>query len=187
MCLVAFVGDVCAQALYSLGMKFSHHGKRKRGDVLPLCGHPGYSLFRLRDGRGRLKVRKILPKAADPNRAPFLVEYEIRRKLRGRGGGWGKALSMSPKKDKDKRWDLRLPLGRGRCAYYHRLVGLSVCPCTTDAEGAEVEPYFVEPSRAKRYEVHHGRPKDTHDCRCGNLFVLLKEHHRELARGSYLS
>ena len=73
-------------------------------------------------------------------------------------------------------------MGSSTGIYYHRVVGLTVCPCTTDEVGQEVEPFFVDPAWEGWWEVHHGKPKDTHDCRAGNLFTLWWLHHRHLAK-----
>ena len=67
--------------------------------------------------------------------------------------------------------------------FFHRVVGLELCPITTDREGREVDPSFCTKRLMKQVEVHHGGGHaDTHDCRAQNLFVLYKEHHRRLKK-----
>ena len=84
---------------------------------------------------------------------------------------------LRPKRGKG-RWDLAVAVGKSKSAYYHRLVALSVCPCTTDG----VEPYFLTPDWFPYYEIHHGIAGDTHNCMAENLFVLWWAHHRSLSR-----
>ena len=176
--------SIWAQVADFLMASFSHHGRRRRADIIPVPGLPGYYLHRIRDRHGRAALKKVRPHRKDTDRSPFLVEYHIRRKLRGRGGGWGRPLKLRPKRNgkKKPRWDLAMCLGKSNCAYYHRVVGLAVCPCTTDEEGWEIDPYFLTPDWFPWYEVHHGQPKDTHNCKAGNLFPLWWLYHRSLER-----
>lgn len=134
-------------------VRFSHGGRRKRSDIVPVTGYDGYYLHRLRDESGQMITKEIKPKRSDPDRSPFVVEYEIRRW--GKSGRWCKPLTLAPKRNKYNRWDLRVTLGQHRSAYFHRVAGLSLCPCTTDEEGREVEPFWVDASWAPWYEVHH--------------------------------
>ena len=75
-------------------MGFRHAGRRRRADIFPIRGLAGYFLHRIRNRAGQRVIRRVQPSSRDPDRSPFLVEYEVRRKLRGRGGGWGKALHL---------------------------------------------------------------------------------------------
>ena len=70
---------------------------------------------------------------------------------------------------------------------YHRVVGLKLCPCTTDHEGWGVDPFMVQIGGLADglydhfWEVHH----DNHDVRdnsVGNLFTLWWEIHQQLPR-----
>ena len=127
---------------------------------------------------------EVPPKPSDRQQTPFLVEYDIRRLLRGknRTTDWGKTLKLQAVVDRYGRGDLKVSLGRGRAAFYHRLLAFEICPCCKDIDGRTVEPFFVDPSVARRFEVHHGLPNDTHNCTAANLFVLYKEHHRSLTK-----
>ena len=160
--------------------KFKHHGQRKRADIIPVLGKPGYFLHRLRRRDGKRHVKHVRSKPADLDRSPFLVDFCIRRKRRGRQGGWGAPLSLFPVKDRYGRWDLKVKLG-GVGEYYHRVVALSVNPCTTGSLGREIDPFWIATGTAGSYEVHHGT-QGTHDCRVENLFVLHWKHHRSLKK-----
>lgn len=70
----------------------------------------------------------------------------------------------------------------GKKEYFHRLVGLSITPNTTDKTGAEVEWSFVRSlEEAKKFEVHHA-DDNPRDCMVDNLHVLWKDYHRSLQR-----
>jgi hypothetical protein len=70
----------------------------------------------------------------------------------------------------------------GKKEYFHRLVGLSLTPNTTDQTGAEVEWSFVSSlGEAKKYEVHHS-DENPRNCCVDNLHVLWKSYHRSLVR-----
>lgn len=160
-------------------VKFSHCGRRKRALIIRVLGHDGYFLHKL------AKVRRIQPSKADHNRCPFLIDFVVKRKLKN--GDWGKELRITPHKSgrgRKKRWDLAMCLGKKKTVYLHRVVGLSVCPVTTDREGFEIEPYFATLADMHQYEVHHGHYEvyGTHDCRHEALFPLWKEYHRSLSR-----
>ena len=159
---------------------FSHRGRRRRSDVVHSRLYPGYALFR------RDVPLRIPSKPSDRQRSDFIVMYDVRRKLRGRNhlGKWGERLKLTRVVDRFGRGDLKVKLGAHGAVFYHRLVALEIRPCTTDKVGAEIDPFFVSSHEAKAFEVHHATAKDTHDCRPGNLFVLYKEHHRSLLKGS---
>jgi hypothetical protein len=160
--------------------RWSHRGHRRRSEVIRSRLYPGYALFR------RAVPLQIASKPKDRQCTPFIVAYDVRRELRGknRKEQWGKCLKLRPVVDRFRRGDLKLKLGPHGAIFYHRLVALEVCPCTTDKRGTEVDPFFVVFHQAKAFEVHHATAKDTHDCRPGNLFVLYREHHRSLLKGS---
>ena len=158
---------------------FSHRGRRRRAVVIPVLGHDGYYLHKLE------RVRKIQPRRQDFNRKPFLVDFVVRRKLKS--GEWGKELKLTPHRSgrgKKKRWDLTMALGKCKSVYLHRVVGLSVCPITTDSEGYTVDPYFATLDNMRSFDVHHGNCEisGTHDCRHDCLFPLWKKYHQSLAR-----
>ncbi len=70
---------------------------------------------------------------------------------------------------------------------YHRVVGLKLCPCTSDELGAEVEPFQVRLGQLtggrseKTWEVHHG-DDNTRNNAVANLFTLFKVLHTRLKR-----
>ena len=162
---------------------FSHHGHRLRRDIIPVIGHPEYFLVRLRNGRGQRKLKKIETAKSDPDRRPFKVDFEIRRKLRARGSkGFGKPLKFTPKRSKWNRWDLVVKIKKAS-RYLHRLVGLSATPLCTDTRGFEVEPRFITKEEASLFEVHHPGD-DNKQCTADALHVLFKEYHRSLRRGA---
>ena len=80
------------------------------------------------------------------------------------------------------RWDLKVKMG-SRNVFYHRAIAFSLWPCTTaaDAEGAEVEPYWVDPAWEGWWEVHHW-DGDTHNNLADNLYPMWWAHHRRLTR-----
>jgi len=159
---------------------FSHHGRRLRRDVIPVLGHPGYFLMRLRGGHGQRIWKKIPPSRSDADRRPFIVDFEIRRKLRGRREGYGKALKAYPARSTWNRWDIVVKLQK-RGQYFHRLVGLSATPLCTDEKGREIEPRFISSQEASLFEVHHV-DDDVKFCVSDALHVLHKEYHRSLRR-----
>ena len=177
ICQVSYSCCLCAMARSSM-YRLSHGGHRLRRCHVPMRLSPGYGLFK------RSRVLKILPKPHDKQQTPFLVEYDIRRLLRGknRAQDWGKALKLQAVVDRNGRGDLKVSLRRGRSAFYHRLVAFEICPCCTDIEGRTIEPFWVDAADLGRFEVHHGLPNDTHNCAASNLFVLYKEHHRSLTK-----
>ena len=150
--------------------------------------YPGYFLVK------RHFVRRILAHRRDENRKPFIVQYDIKRELRGHGRGRrrfaSRPLLPKPAHNKKGRWQLEVQLsigGKRIKTPYHRLVGLSVCPCTTDSEGYEVDPFTVKLGGLTEglydsfWEVHHGNAS-TRDNTAGNLFTLWWEVHRRLPR-----
>ena len=155
-------------------------------DLAP--AYPNYVLVR------RKFVRRILAHRRDANRAPFFVQYDIWRALRGknkRGRRFAKKpLLPYPLYNKRSRWQLEVQFkvgNRNKRTPYHRLVGLTCCPCTTDEHGYETDPFFVRLGGLTRglydgfWEVHHGDGnlrKNT----AGNLFALWWEVHRGLPR-----
>ena len=130
----------------------------------------------------------------DPDRRPFYCQYDIRRELRGRWRRWRRwdrrPLLPIPSRDRYGRWQLEVQFrlgGRTIRTPYHRVVGLKLCPCTTDHEGWEVDPFMVQIGGLTDglddtfWEVHH----DNHDVRdnsVGNLFTLWWEVHQQLPR-----
>jgi len=158
--------------------RFSHGGHSLRRSIVVMRTFPNYGVFK------RKHVFRIDPKAKDRQRTPFIVDFDIRRRLRGknRSQEWGKALKLRPVVDRNGRGDLKVTLGAGRASFYHRVVAFEINPCTTDCLGRNIEPFFVEPVDAKKFEIHHGLPRDTHNCVAANLFVLYKEHHRSLKK-----
>ena len=150
--------------------------------------YPGYYLVR------RRYVGRILADRRDPCRTPFAYEWDVRRKLRAHDRGRRqfdrRVLKPIPKRDRNNRWQLELQFrvdGRRVRTPYHCVVGLSVCPCSTDEEGYEVDPFFVQLGGLTQrlwdnfWEVHHGN-WDARDNTAGNLFVLWHDHHRPLQR-----
>ena len=74
---------------------------------------------------------------------------------------------------------------------YHRLVGLTMVPCTacfdaTRGGREQCEPYRVPRRLWRFYEVNHMGRGDTRDCRVASLEPLPKKLHRSLERGGYL-
>jgi hypothetical protein len=160
-------------------MALSHRGRRRRALIVPVLGHDDYFLHKLES------VKRVQPRKSDRNRGPFLVDFVVRRKLKS--GGWGKELKMSPHasgRGQKKRWDLVVCLRSCKTVYVHRILGLSVCPVTTDRKGKEIEPFFATVSNMHLFEVHHGHDEvsGTHDLRHDCLFPLYKEYHRTLSR-----
>ena len=147
--------------------------------VIPLApAYPGYYLVR------RRYVGRILADRRDFCRTPFLYEYDVRRKLRAHDRGRRqfdrRVLRPVPKRDRNNRWQLELQFrvgGRRVRTPYHRVVGLCVCPCSTDGEGYEVDPFFVQLGGLTQqlwdnfWEVHHGNWNARNNT-AGNLFVL---------------
>ena len=159
----------------------SSHGGHRRRSLTILCSiFTGYALFKLP------RCQRIVPKKRDSNSSPFLVDFAVARVLRGRHRTrrFGRKLKLTPVVDRNGRGDLKVKLGRRGMIFFHRLVGLEVCPVTTDREGFEVEFSWATAQNHKQFEIHHGREGDTHDCRAHNLFVLYKEHHRRLKKDS---
>ena len=156
----------------------SHHGHRRRAVLITSTIFAGYALLRLP------KIQKVSPKPRDADQSPFLVDYAVRRILRGkaRKRKYGKALKLRPVVDRAGRGDLKVKLGGHGVKFLHRVVALNICPVMTDRRGRERDPFFVTLPQCNQFEVHHGREGDTHDCRAGNLFVLYKEHHRRLKK-----
>ena len=75
---------------------FSHRGHRKRASVVPVLGYPGYFLHRFRNRHGERAVKKVAAHASDANREAFMMDFCIRRRLRGRKQGWAKrALTLT--------------------------------------------------------------------------------------------
>ena len=155
-------------------------------DLAP--AYPGYVLFR------RRFVRRILAHPDDICRTPFIVQYDILRKLRAHDRGprrfAKRPLLPVPKYNKRGRWQLDVVFyinGVRRRTGYHRLVGLSVCPCTTDSHGYECDPFRVRLGDLTLglyddfWEVHHGNgnPRDN---TAGNLYTLWWEVHSRLPR-----
>ena len=154
---------------------------------------PGYVLVR-RDYVGR-----VLAASDDPDRTPFIYQYDVKRVLRGHGRGsrrFGKQdLKPSPSKNKwgrrqlELRFTVRRPGMKSKTIRtpYARVVGLSLCPCTVDDDGCEVDPFWVKlrgttNRRADtEWEVHHAS-WSTRDNTVGNLFTLPKKVHRRLKR-----
>ena len=139
--------------------------------------YPGYVLVR------RDYVRHIPAHHTDNCRKPFIIQYDIRRLRRerkARNRFDGRRLRPTPKYNRKGRWQLDVVLtvgGKKKRTGCHRLIGLSVCPCTTDSRGFEVDPYKVSLGRLTRglydifWEVHHG-DQDTRNNTAGNLFTL---------------
>lgn len=157
-------------------------------EVLLSLAYPGYYLIR------RKYVGQVLADHRDSCRTPFTFQYDVRRLLRGHGHGSRRfdqrPLRPKPKRDRRGRWQLELQLyvgGKRVRTPYHRVVGLAVWPCTTDEDGEEVEPFFVQLGGLTQglydgfWEVHHGNwnPRDN---TAANLFVLGHEFHRRLQR-----
>ena len=157
-----------------------HHGHRLRKDIIAVLGHPNYCLVRLRDRRGRRKWKKVAAHRRDEDRRPFIVDFEIRRKLRGRREGFGKALKLVPSRSSWGRWDIVVKIG-GSKQYFHRLVGMSVTPLCTDKQGRIVEPRFLGADEVHLFEVHHG-DDDVKFCVSDSLHVLHPQYHRSLER-----
>ena len=150
--------------------------------------YPGYFLVR------RTHVRRVLARGDDPDRRPFYCQYDIRRELRGRSRRWRRwdrrPLLPIPNRDRYGRWQLEVQFAKGGKTIrtpYHRVVGLELCPCTTDREGWEVDPFMVQMGGLtdglydQFWEVHH----DNHDVRdnsVGNLFTLWWQVHQQLPR-----
>ena len=176
------LAQVLQQALQlCIGMPvFSHHGRRLRRDVIPVLGHPDYFLIRLRGRRGERVHKKIPASRSDSDRRPFTIDFEIRRRLRGRREGYGKALKATPARSTWNRWDLVVTLQKRRI-YFNRAVGLSATPLCTDAQGFEIEPRFISALEAHLFEVHHV-DDDVKCCVSDALHVLHKEYHRSLRR-----
>ena len=152
--------------------------------------YPGYFLVR------RTHVRRVLAHRDDPDRRPFYVQYDIRRELRGRGRSrrwrrWDRRpLVPIPSRDRDGRWQLEVQFRKGGKRVrtpYHRVVGLKLCPCTTDHEGMGVDPFFVliggltDGLYDTFWEVHHAN-HDVRDNSVGNLFTLWWQVHQQLPR-----
>ena len=150
--------------------------------------YPGYYLVR------RPRLGRVLADRRDSCRTPFLYEWDVRRLLRGHARGKRRfdrrPLKPKPKRDRWKRWQLELQFrvdGRNVRTPYHRVVGLAVCPCTTDEAGYEVDPFFVKLGGLTEglwdgfWEVHHSNwnPRDNTS---GNLFTLWHSYHRRLRR-----
>ena len=97
---------------------------RRVGRITPLdgIGFAGYALHRLYL-HGKACKKKIVPDRKDPCRRPFLIEFDICRKLTGRRRRkeWGKPLKVKPVRDLYGRWDLQVKFGR-RKSTYHRVV-----------------------------------------------------------------
>ena len=105
------------------------------------------------------------------DRRPFVVGYEVRRKLRAktRSAHYGKALKLHPSVDRHGRQDLRVKLRRNKWWQYHRLVGFRATCCTCVSLGPrgrrktwEVEPFQVCRADQADYEVNHmhGDPRN---------------------------
>ena len=151
--------------------------------------YPGYFLVR------RAFVRRILAHRRDENRQPFIVQYDIRRENRGprrRHRFAKRPLLPYPCFNRRGRWQLEVQFNigkRNKRTPYHRLVSLACCPCTTDSEGYEVDPFFVQLGGLTHglydgfWEAHHGNG-DTRDNTAANLFTLWWEVHRQLPRGT---
>ena len=113
--------------------------------------YPGYFLVR------RAFVRRILAHRRDENRQPFIVQYDIRRENRGprrRHRFAKRPLLPYPCFNRRGRWQLEVQFNigkRNKRTPYHRLVGLACCPCTTDSEGYEVDPFLVQLAWAVRW------------------------------------
>ena len=155
--------------------------------------YPGYVLVR-RDFVGR-----VLAADGDPDRTPFIYQYDVKRFLRGHGRGARRFakddLKPSPSKNKYGRRQLELRFSVKRPGKksktirtpYARVVGLSLCPCTVDDDGCEVEPFWVklrDTNHGRKdvdWEVHHAS-WSTRDNTVANLFTLPKAVHRRLKR-----
>jgi hypothetical protein len=160
-------------------MPSSHGGHRRRALTILCSIFTGYALFKL------TKVQKIRPKERDTESSPFRVDFGVARILKGRHRRklFGRRLKLTPVVDRYGRGDLKVKLGKHGTVFFHRLVGLEVCPVTTDREGFEVDFSWATAQNHKQFEIHHGVEGDTHNCRALNLFVLYKEHHRRLKKG----
>ena len=147
-----------------------------RPRVLACRSYPRYTLHKLS------RVKLIAADPRDPQRTPFRVQWEIRRKFTGRYGGYAIPLTPFPSRNRWGRWDLKVKMG-SRNVFYHRAIAFSLWPCTTaaDAEGAEVEPYWVDPAWEGWWEVHHW-DGDTHNNLADNLYPMWWAHHRRLTR-----
>ena len=155
--------------------------------------YPGYFLIRRRYVKGiRLASRELCD-----DRRPFLVEYDIRRELRGRRNRARRRWDRRPVKPKPcedsnrrGRWQLEVRLHvRGRLARtsYHRIVALSIHHCTTDHLGMEIDPFQVHLGGLTNglydewWEVDHD-DGDTRNNLLENLFIYWWEYHRTFPR-----
>ena len=86
---------------------------RRTAGIVPLdcVGLPKHALHRLKKGGcGILRHIKA------PGGHPFVVEFDIRRRLcrrRGRAREWSMPLKLAPRENKWGRFDLRIQLGQG--------------------------------------------------------------------------
>ena len=167
-------------------LPFPAGGLPKEVDLRP--AYPGYFLVR------RKYVLRIFADPSDSNREPFVVQYDIRRQLRGHARGRRRfarqPLKPKPKRDRYNRWQLEIQFkvnGKNKRTPYHRVVGLHICPCTTDSRGATCDPFMVNLGALthglhdNEWEIHHGDwnpPNNT----VGNLFTLRAKEHRRLRR-----
>jgi hypothetical protein len=71
--------------------------------------------------------------------------------------------------------------GKSKSLYFHRMLALTLWPCTTNEVGEEVEPFYVSRAWGPYYEVDHDNTR-TKDCRSGNLFVYWWAYHRSKKR-----
>ena len=167
-------------------LPFPAGGLPKEVNLEPV--YPGYFLVR------RRYVLRIFAHRDDANRQPFLMQYDIRRVLRGHARGnrrfARRHLHPVPKKDRHRRWQLEVQFkvnGVNKRTPYHRVVGLSVCPCTIDSHGEEVEPFQVklgcltDGQSDRNWEIHHGDWNPRNNL-ASNLYTLPREVHRRLKR-----
>ena len=186
------LGPRLSLELAELGLaKYPAGGLPKEIDLSP--AFPGYVLVR-RDYVGR-----VLADRRDPCREPFIFQYDVRRLLRGCGRGSRRfdkrPLKPTPSRNRKGRWQLELrfsvkrPEKRAKTIRtpYARVVGLSLCPCTVDDEGYEVEPFWVNPrARTKgradtEWEVHHASWSPRNNT-VGNLYTLPRAVHKKLKK-----
>ena len=177
----------CRDAAELLGLRpFPAGGLPREVSLAP--AYPGYFLVR------RKHVRRVLAHRDDDDRRPFYCQYDIRRELRGRSRRWRRfdrrPLLPIPNRDRYGRWQLEVQFAKDGKRYrtpYHRVVGLKLCPCTTDHEGWEVDPFMVQIGGLTDglydhfWEVRHDN-RDVRDYSVGNLFTPWWEVRQRLPR-----
>ena len=130
-------------------------------------------------------TKPIPANKSDPCRKPFLIEFDIKRRLTGprRKQDWSKALKVKPVKDNYDRWDLQVRFPRGKTTY-HRLVCLATVPCVElliKGRQVSVDPFMVPKRHLAAFEANHMN-EDPRDCRRRNLEPLPVKLHKMISR-----